>query len=1078
MNAVPGHEAPAWMITWSPAGDRLATASEDGTVRIWRARDGELLHVLASHADGVWSATWSPDGERLVSGGNDGRLCVWEAARGKLVAELEPGGGAIWATGWSPRGDLFAAGSRDGLVRLFDAASARLCGRLAGHGDLVKDLVFSPDGRALASSSDDRTIRVFDLASGESRQVLRGHVHMANTVDWTPDGSALVSCSHDRSVRCWDLESGRERWTIEAHEDDIDAARVSPDGRLVASASHDRTVRLFDIATGARVGVIHGHTDEVEWVSWSPDGSMLATASIDAQGRLFDARSGALRRVLAGRNRAVSTLRANARGEVAVVQDDRTVSVIDPVAGETLLSAADLHEQAIKDAAWSPGGDQLALASLDGSVSVFDVRSAPERVRRIDLPAGAFALDWCRDGSALAIGLADGSVELRDPERGVRIARFHDHGDPVYAVAFRPGSRDFASAARDGLVGLRTGSAFRSLAGHEDMAVSLAWWPRGDRLASGSRDATIRLWDAQGRAHGVLRGHRLTVWGLAVTPDGARLLSSSFDHEVRVWRGDATEHVLAAHRRQVGALAALGPARAISGSREGLCRLWDLDAGTSRLLRPHLLPDRERGRSPKLQEAPGAALQRFDVSKNVPASSGGYAARAGVRAVGRREVSRSEVVASTARKLATLWGAQLRARGSGEALRRHQLRRLRRVLAHAFAEVPLYREKFDAAGVHPSALRSLADLARFPILEKDEMRDAFPDRALARGTQLSRCRIQQTSGSSGRCMEIALSLRCDDARNVYSQRIYGWHGFRWWRSAAYLFPYRLPFENNLGLYRNVWLDAKQPADRVIDELARVRPVVLAATPSDVLELLEGMTPGRDLGGLGLRALCLHSEPVSPDERAHFEALFGCPVRTNYYCNEVWAIAAECEHGRLHEFSDNAVLELLDAEGRPVPDGTPGEVVVTGLDNFVQPFIRYRLGDVAVRSKRQGCLCGRALPVLERIEGRDDDVFVHPDGRRIHPSKITVAAKSPCFAYPGLQVFRDYQIAQTAPDRVVLRVVAGRDRALFAECAKEGVANLERLLAPGVRVDLETPARLPIGAGGKRKIFAREIAQNG
>jgi phenylacetate-CoA ligase len=459
-------------------------------------------------------------------------------------------------------------------------------------------------------------------------------------------------------------------------------------------------------------------------------------------------------------------------------------------------------------------------------------------------------------------------------------------------------------------------------------------------------------------------------------------------------------------------------------------------------------------------------------------ASGGYAARAPLRATpSQREVSRLDVVASTARKLVMLWAALRRARSSARALRRYQERRLRSLLGRAYAKVPLYREKFDAAGVRPCDFGRLPDLSRFPILEKDEARDHFPGGAIARGTDLRRCRIQQTSGSSGRCMEIALSLRCDDARNIYTQRIYGWHGFRWWRTTAYLFPYRLPFENNLGIYRNAWLDANQPADRVLDRLAALGPVVLAATPSDVLDLLAGMTPGRDLTGLGVSAICVHSEPLSRDERAHFEAVFGCPVHTNYYCNEVWAIAAECEHGRLHEFSDNVVLELLDAEGRPVPDGTPGEVVVTGLNNFVQPFIRYRLGDVAVRSREQGCACGRALPVLERIEGRDDDVFVHPDGRRIHPSKITVAAKSPCFAYPGLQVFRDYQIAQTAIDRVALRVVAGRDRAPFADCAKQSVANLECLLAPGVRVDLETLERLPAGAGGTRKIFSRELARS-
>jgi WD40 repeat protein len=157
-------------------------------------------------------------------------------------------------------------------------------------------------------------------------------------------------------------------------------------------------------------------------------------------------------------------------------------------------------------------------------------------------------------------------------------------------VAFDPAGRAIATAARDGLVGLRTGSIFRSLAGHEDMAVSLVWWPDGSRLASGARDATIRLWDAAGQPNGVLYGLRLTIWGLAVTPDGSRLLSSSFDHDVRVWRGRSEERVLVGHTRQVGTVAALGCGAAISGARDGTCRIWNLDTGTAQVVRPHTLP--------------------------------------------------------------------------------------------------------------------------------------------------------------------------------------------------------------------------------------------------------------------------------------------------------------------------------------------------------------------------------------------------------------------------------------------------------------------------------------------------------
>jgi phenylacetate-CoA ligase len=473
---------------------------------------------------------------------------------------------------------------------------------------------------------------------------------------------------------------------------------------------------------------------------------------------------------------------------------------------------------------------------------------------------------------------------------------------------------------------------------------------------------------------------------------------------------------------------------------------------------------------------PAGGVARGGSLGPTPTRRTGYSVRAArLRAApARRRVGGVETLVSTAHKLLLLWRSLWLARRGEARLRRFQERRLREVLADAWANVPLYRELWDAAGVDPGCFRTLDDLRRFPVVEKDAIRDRFPEGCVRRGTRLERCRIQQTSGSSGRCMEIALSLACDDMRNVMSQRVYGWHGFRFWRKAAYLFPYRLPFENNLGIYRNVWIDASQPPERIVDALEAARPVVLAATPSDLLDLLEHLPAGRGLHGIGLRALCLHSEPVSSDERGFFESAFGCPVRINYYCNEIWAIAAECEHGRLHQFMDNVVLELVDECGEPVPDGTPGHVVVTGLGNRVQPFIRYRLGDVAVRRPGAGCPCGRGMPVLERLEGRDDDVFLHPDGRRVHPSKLTVAAKSPCFAWPGLQVFRDYRIVQEAPDGLVLQVVPGREHEPFWECARQGARNLETLLAPGVRVRLQVQDALAEMPGGKRKIFVRAL----
>jgi phenylacetate-CoA ligase len=425
-------------------------------------------------------------------------------------------------------------------------------------------------------------------------------------------------------------------------------------------------------------------------------------------------------------------------------------------------------------------------------------------------------------------------------------------------------------------------------------------------------------------------------------------------------------------------------------------------------------------------------------------------------------------------RLGRLVVAQRRLRLPAARLRDVQLRLLRGVLDHAAERVPLYREKFEKAGVGPADLRSLEDLARFPVTEKDEIRDAFPGGCVAVGTDLSRCRIQQTSGSSGQCMEIALDPRSDAARAVFTQRVYGLHGFRSWRRMAYLFPYELPLRGNLGLYRNRHISTELSPRRVLDELRAWRPHLLAATPSDLFELCDALGE-EDLRPLELRAVCVHSEPISRDERSHLQQRFGCPVAANYYCNEVWAIAAECRLGALHQFPDSTVVEITDDAGRPVPPGALGNVLVTSLHNRVQPFIRYRLGDLASWDPSPGpCACGLELPRLRALEGRDDDYLQRPDGSRVHPSKLTTAVKSPCFAYPGEQVYRDYRITQDAPDHISVLIVPGRERERVAACGERARRNLIGLLGPGIAVDVRLVAALERGPGNKRKIVERRL----
>src|SRR5262249_8028755 len=135
-------------------------------------------------------------------------------------------------------------------------------------------------------------------------------------------------------------------------------------------------------------------------------------------------------------------------------------------------------------------------------------------------------------------------------------------------------------------------------------------------------------------------------------------------------------------------------------------------------------------------------------------------------------------------------------------------------------------------------------------------------------------------------------------------------------------------------------------------------------------------------GIITSAMVLHNW-----QRRVIEEVFACRVTNRYGCEEVSLIACECErHEGLHVNADNLLVEVL-RDGRPAAPGEPGSVVVTDLSNRAMPLLRYQVGDVAVATDRL-CPCGRGLPLLERIEGREADYVVTPSGRLISGISLT------------------------------------------------------------------------------------------
>ena len=584
-NHLSGHKSPVYSVDISPSGQKIATASLDGKVKLWQF-DGTLLDTFRVHQSALWDVAFSPDGQTIATASRD-KTVKLSNETGMILKTLKGHQDEVLGVAFSPDGQIIVTASRDKTVKLWKP-DGKVIGTLKGHRKAVWKAIFSPDGKTIATASEDKTIKIWQLNNKgrfQLERTLKGHTDEIRNISFSADGKIIASASNDWTTKLWQSDSGKLLHTLEGHSAPVLGLTFSADGHILATGSWDNTIKIWNLE-GKLMKTMNFEKNRIWDLAFSSDGKTIVSASEQKNVKLAML-DNPLFKVFRSHSEPVIDVAYSPDGKtIASASDDHNVKIWRK--DGSVLTNFKSKQDSVLGVDWSPDGANLVSGHWNGGINLLKFNDVDPP--RIELQkkikghkVGTWRVVYSPDGENIVSVSEDFTAKIWDSQ-GNLITDLVSHTDVIRNIAFSPDSQIIATASHDKTVKLWnirgkllatlnesndgagsvafspngmmaigdhngeiklwqlerkldriTFNFIKTLKGHLGEVRQIAFSPDGQLIASASADNTIKLWQSNGELLKTMHGHQEAVWSVAFSPDGKEIASGSEDTTVIVW---------------------------------------------------------------------------------------------------------------------------------------------------------------------------------------------------------------------------------------------------------------------------------------------------------------------------------------------------------------------------------------------------------------------------------------------------------------------------------------------------------------------------------------------------------------